>query len=143
MRDPVSMCQSAGVQPPFSALHYRGDDPPKSIPSSVAPKLKMLYSENSFVADEDLVTVPQTLSFPPPLSQFRRLNKLECLSLASLSSLFLYLRVRPGDFPRREYLNGAPLGEALALLANIRLTRDKRSSLFCIFVGEEEKRIDS
>ena len=26
MVDPVSMCQSAGVQPPFSALHTRGED---------------------------------------------------------------------------------------------------------------------
>ena len=60
MSDPVTMCQSAGVQPPFSALHHRvgggggggggGDEllPPKN------PKVKMLYSENSFVVDDDL-----------------------------------------------------------------------------------------
>ncbi len=62
MRDPVSMCQVAGVQPPFSALQHRGTpsietDLQQSTLNSLAPpasKLKMLYSENSFVVDEDL-----------------------------------------------------------------------------------------
>ncbi len=53
------------------------------------------------------------------LTDFR--NKLECLSLASLSSLVYYLWVRPGAYPRVEHFKGASLKKALALPANIRL----------------------
>ena len=63
MRDPVGTCQVAGVQPPFSALHHRGSPMEGEIEQPGAmkllalpptPKVKMLYSENSFVVDEDL-----------------------------------------------------------------------------------------
>ncbi len=37
-------------------------------------------------------------------------NKLECLSLASLSSLFYCLRVRPGAYSRVDHLKGSLLG---------------------------------
>ncbi len=47
-------------------------------------------------------------------------NKLECLSLASLSSLIKCLWVRLGD-PRVVHLKGASLVWALVLLAKIRL----------------------
>jgi hypothetical protein len=36
-------------------------------------------------------------------------NKLECLSLAGLTSLVKCLWVRPGAYPREEYLKGASL----------------------------------
>jgi hypothetical protein len=48
-------------------------------------------------------------------------NKLERLSLATFSSLVLYLQVRPGAYTRVEHLKGASLGKAPALLENIRL----------------------
>jgi hypothetical protein len=62
-------------------------------------------------------------------------NKLECLSLASLSGLAYYLWVRPGAYPRVEHLKGAslawvgsgPTGKHYTLLE--RLARDKHSSL--------------
>ena len=69
MRDPVVTCQLAGVQPPFSALHLRltsadneQQQQQQQLPTSTGmktlapptPKLKMLYSENSFVVDEEL-----------------------------------------------------------------------------------------
>ncbi len=41
-------------------------------------------------------------------------NKLECLSLASLSSLLYCLQVRKGAYPRVENLNDASLGYAPA-----------------------------
>ncbi len=61
-------------------------------------------------------------------------NKLECLSLASLSILVLCLWVRPGAYLRVEHLKVASLRYALALPANIRtrlerLARDKHFSL--------------
>ncbi len=37
-------------------------------------------------------------------------NKLECLSLASLSILVSCLWLRPGAYPKLEYLKGASLG---------------------------------
>ncbi len=46
--------------------------------------------------------------------------KLECLSLASLSSL-VCLWVRPGAYLRMEHLKGTVLGLVPALLSNIRL----------------------
>ena len=46
-------------------------------------------------------------------------NKLECFSLASLSSL-VYV-CGPGAYPREEHMKGASLGQTLALPANIRL----------------------
>jgi len=48
-------------------------------------------------------------------------NKLECLSLASLSSLVLSLWVRPGAYPGVVHLKGAAIGLAPALPTNIRL----------------------
>ncbi len=45
---------------------------------------------------------------------------LECLSLATLPSLVLSLSVRPGAYPQVEHLQGPSLGQATALLANIR-----------------------
>jgi hypothetical protein len=48
-------------------------------------------------------------------------NKLECLSLASLSILVQYLWVRPGAYPRAEHLNVGSMGLAQALLKKIRL----------------------
>ncbi len=59
-------------------------------------------------------------------------NKLEYLSLVSLSSLEECLWVRPGTQPRVECLKDASLGQALALSANIRLSwkaKDKHNSL--------------
>jgi hypothetical protein len=47
-------------------------------------------------------------------------KKLECLSLASFSSLVMCLWVRPGAYPRVEHL-GASLSLASALPANTRL----------------------
>jgi hypothetical protein len=47
------------------------------------------------------------------------LNKIVCLSLASLSSLVQCLSVSPVAYPRVEHLKGASLGYALALIANI------------------------
>jgi len=43
------------------------------------------------------------------------------LSLPSLSSLVLSLKIRPGAYPRVEHLKGASLRKALALPANISL----------------------
>ncbi len=48
-------------------------------------------------------------------------NKLECLSLATISSLVYCLWVRPGAHPRVEHLKCSSLRKALALPANIRL----------------------
>jgi hypothetical protein len=48
-------------------------------------------------------------------------NKLECLSLSSLSSLVQCYWVRPGAYPRVEHLKVASHGKTLALSANIRL----------------------
>ncbi len=50
-------------------------------------------------------------------------DKLEHLSLASLSNLVECLWVRPGAYPRLEHRKGASLGKALALPANIRQER--------------------
>jgi hypothetical protein len=47
--------------------------------------------------------------------------KLDCVSLAILSTLVYCLRVRPGAYPRVEHLKFASLRLAPALLANIRL----------------------
>jgi len=48
-------------------------------------------------------------------------NKLECLSLASLSSLVYCLWDSPGFYPKVEHLKGYSMGLAPALLTNIRL----------------------
>jgi hypothetical protein len=48
-------------------------------------------------------------------------NELECLSLASLFSLVLYLCLKPVDYLRMEHLKEALVWEAPALLANNRL----------------------
>jgi hypothetical protein len=48
-------------------------------------------------------------------------NKLECLSLRSLSSLVYCLQAMPGAYPRLEHLEGSPLGQAPVLPTNIRL----------------------
>jgi len=52
---------------------------------------------------------------------YKCLDKQECLSMASLSSLVLCLRLRP-ELARVEHLNDAPLyGRLLVLPTNIRL----------------------
>ena len=48
-------------------------------------------------------------------------NKLECLSLASLSSLVYCLWARSGAYPRVEHLKNSSIGLAQALPTNIRL----------------------
>jgi hypothetical protein len=42
-------------------------------------------------------------------------NKLECLSLASLSSLVYFMWARPGAYPRVEHLKDASLGQVSGL----------------------------
>jgi hypothetical protein len=49
-------------------------------------------------------------------------NKLECLSLARLSSLVYSLWARPGAYPRVEHLKGSSIGQAPILPTNIRLS---------------------
>ncbi len=48
-------------------------------------------------------------------------NKLECLSLARLSTLVKFLWVQSGAYTRLEYLKDVIRGKAVALLANNRL----------------------
>jgi hypothetical protein len=48
-------------------------------------------------------------------------NKQEYLSLIGLSSIINHLWVRPGAYPRVEYLKSASLGQAPAFAINIKL----------------------
>jgi hypothetical protein len=52
-------------------------------------------------------------------SLIKRQNKQQCLSLLAFTAWTTFLR--PGASPKVERLKGAPLGQALSLLVNIRL----------------------
>jgi hypothetical protein len=73
----------------------------------------------------------------------KRHYKLECLSLSSLSSQVKYSRGRLKACPRRKHLKGAPLGQAPALLATIRLPEilaGANTSAYCVSWVEMEKK---
>ena len=68
--------------------------------------------------------------------------KLECLSMARLSSLVYCLRERPGAYPIVEHLKGSSIVQAPVLPTKTkleRLARDKHSSLLQKSVNYGEK----
>jgi hypothetical protein len=71
------------------------------------------------------------------LSLTKRLNKLERLSLASLSGQVEYFRVSPGAYPKGASVSGLNRKYSTGLVE--RLARDKRSSLFGLIVIDKEK----
>ncbi len=71
-----------------------------------------------------------------------QVNKLECLSLVSLSSLMLYLPIRQVANTRGEYLKGAKLRLAAAILTPRKDPREKHSSLFSQCLSNREKKLN-